>query len=175
MVAARSTELTSRLKQLAGSLAYARSAEASPYAALVHVPSLRAALSTRFSRESLALQQLPLRSPLSTCVEAGLVALPKLAKLSTVMKAKYADHWRRGATLPLDLELGDAYTYHSTFTCPISKEVATPGNPPMLLLCGHVLSLGAVSKLARGARSTRFKCPYCPADSTSASAQALTI
>ncbi len=45
----------------------------------------------------------------------------------------------------------------------------------MLLPCGHVLALASVSKLARGARSSPFKCPYCPVEGTPASAQALTI
>ena len=54
-------------------------------------------------------------------------------------------------------------------------ELATADNPPMLLPCGHVLALGSVTKLARGARSARFKCPYCPAECTTTATQALTI
>ena len=60
-------------------------------------------------------------------------------------------------------------------TWQVSKELATPGTPPMMLPCGHVLALGSVTKLARGTRSARFKCPYCPSEATIAAAQSLTI
>ena len=93
----------------------------------------------------------------------------------SVLKTKYAELRKSGATLPIDLDLGPNFTFHSTFTCPISKELATPDNPPMMLPCGHVLALGSVTKLARGSRSARFKCPYCPAQSTIAAAQSLSI
>ena len=42
----------------------------------------------------------------------------------------------------------------------------------MLLPCGHVLALESLTKLARGSRAARFKCPYCPAENTIAAAQA---
>ena len=91
------------------------------------------------------------------------------------MKSRYSDLFTSGGTLPLDLDLGPKFTFHSTFTCPISKELATLSNPPMLLPCGHVLALGSVTKLARGSRATRFKCPYCPSECSSAGCQALSI
>ena len=53
------------------------------------------------------------------------------------------------------------------------QEPATADNPPMLLPCGHVLSHGSVTKLARGSRNVRFKCPYCPLETTAGMAKAL--
>ena len=165
----------SRLRQLAGALAYAHRLDGSPYAALLDEPKLRAAVLVSFERECLARLGLPSKPALATCVSAGLQALPKLAKLAGVLKHKYVQLCGAASTLPLDLDLGPAFAYHSTFTCPISKELATPGNPPMLLPCGHVLALASVTKLARSSRNAQFKCPYCPAESTSADAQALLI
>ena len=43
----------------------------------------------------------------------------------------------------------------------------------MLLPCGHVLSLASMAKLARGSRTMRFKCPYCPVESNMVMARAL--
>ena len=81
---------------------------------------------------------------------------------------------RSGGELPVELELPPTHRmHHSIFACPVSKEPTTPGNPPMLLPCGHVLALGSLTKLARGSRTVRFKCPYCPAEATTAMAKVL--
>jgi hypothetical protein len=64
---------------------------------------------------------------------------------------------------------------HQVFTCPVSKEGATPDNPPMMLPCGHVLALDSIAKLARGSRSLRFKCPYCPSECSTAMAKQLLL
>ena len=164
------------LQQLVGALAFAhRPASSSPYAALLDEPAQRAKVATLFVRECLELLELPSSSALATCIEAGSLALPRLAKLATVLKGRYVELCRTGGTLPIDFDLGQQFTYHSSFTCPISKELATPGNPPALLPCGHVLALSSATKLARGSRSARFKCPYCPAECTMAQTQSLTI
>lgn len=111
----------------------------SPYASSLSTKALRPALADRFSRECLRLLGLPPKPPLYTCTEVAELALPKMVKLAGVMKGKYAETWKARGVLPLDLDLPPEYTFHSTFVCPISKEPATPDNPPMLLPCGHVL------------------------------------
>ena len=63
--------------------------------------------------------------------------------------------------LPIELHLGDEFVFQSIFSCPVSREQSAPGNPPMLLPCGHVLCKGSVQRLGRGAARI-FKCPYCP-------------
>ena len=42
---------------------------------------------------------------------------------------------------PLDIEIGKDFKFHSIFVCPISREISTPENYPMLLKCGHVISI----------------------------------
>lgn len=164
-----------RLRHVAAALAYADQLCDSPYAWILDKAARRTALVDLFSKTCLEMLCLPSQSPLATCVDVGCLALPKLAKLANVLKDKYAELFRNCSTLPLDLDLGHAHVYHSTFTCPISKEIATQGNPPTLLSCGHVLSLCSVSKLACGSRAAKFKCPYCPAECTIASSQRLSI
>ena len=163
-----------RLHRLAGALAFGHRLESSPYDGEIDAASQCSKIEGTFVNASLELLELPSMSALSTCVDAGLLATPHLAKLASVLKLKYTEVFRSGSTLPVDLNLGPQYAYHSTFTCPISKEVATGANPPMLLPCGHVLALGSLTKLC-GSRSARFKCPYCPAESTIAKTQALGI
>ena len=45
----------------------------------------------------------------------------------------------------------------------------------MMLPCGHVLALSSITKLARGSRTHRFKCPYCPAECSTAMAKELLL
>ena len=99
----------------------------------------------------------------------------ELAAMRQEMDSIRADLAARGERLPLDLDLGPAFAFHSTFTCPISKELAAPGNPPVMLPCGHVLALSSITKLARGSRTHRFKCPYCPAECSTAMAKQLLL
>ena len=55
----------------------------------------------------------------------------------------------------------------SALECQLCKEAM---KAPMMLPCGHALCLSSVAKLARGSRSVRFKCPYCPAEASLAMA-----
>ena len=86
---------------------------------------------------------------------------------------KYAEAWRAGRQLPVEIALARENQHHSVFACPVSREPATDDNPPMLLPCGHVLSLASMAKLARGSRTMRFKCPYCPVESNMVMARVL--
>lgn len=50
------------------------------------------------------------------------------------MKGK--EHFFNNCTeVPIDLDLGSEFKFHSIFVCPVSKEIATNENPPMLLKC----------------------------------------
>ena len=164
-----------RVRQLVGAIAFARQPTDSPYAVLLDEAAQRRKLRELFTAECLLRLRLPASSALETLVEAGTIALPKLAKLASVLKDKYKRLCREGATLPLEIDLGPRFAWHSVFTCPISKEAGTPGNQPMLLQCGHVLGLASITKLARGSHSMRFKCPYCPEESSIAQAKALEL
>ena len=95
-----------------------------------------------------------------------------------VLKGRYLEQCRACTSLPLDLDLGAHFVAHSTFTCPVSKEVATAGNPPAMLPCGHVLALTTVAKLARPPTArggAHFQCPYCKEEASVTSACALAV
>ena len=148
------------IQKLMGSLAFLKRPGRSPYEGL-HDEATWDNLVDAFVRESSALLGLSSEPPLAVCIKAGTLALPKLLKLSTVL-VKSAD-WSLKAAPPLDVDLGD-HLYHSAFVCPVSREVASADNPPMMMQCGHVLCEHSLRKLSRG--SSRFKCPYCPAEVT---------
>jgi hypothetical protein len=99
-------------------------------------------------------------SPLAVTVAAGAVALPALQKMAAVMALQGQD-LGSAAQLPIELELGQEFVYHSIFACPVSREQSTPDNPPKLLPCNHVLCEQSILRIAK-ARSRIFKCPYCP-------------
>lgn len=107
----------------------------------------------------------PQENPLLVSVSAGSFVLPTLLKYSKVAAmgrsagtgAQYVDH------LPVELPLPDEFAFHSTFTCPVSKESNTESDPALLLPCGHCLNESSILKLAKGT-SRKFKCPYCPCE-----------
>lgn len=105
----------------------------------------------------------PLESPLLVSVAAGSAVLPTLLKYAKVAeKTKSAGTFAQAShELPVELPLPDEFFFHSTFTCPVSKESNTPSDPPQMLPCGHCLNKSSIFRIAKSA-TRRFKCPYCP-------------
>lgn len=99
-------------------------------------------------------------SPLAVTVAAGSVALPAILKLASVME-KGGQEIATCQQLPIEIELGQEFVYHSIFACPVSRDQSTAENPPKLLPCNHVLCEQSILKIARS-RNRTFKCPYCP-------------
>ena len=155
-------------------LGFANRLERSPYARELLACAV-VGRAKHFEHECLGMLGMPCDSPLRIAVDAGAQVLPTLLKLTSVLGSKQQTSWQNGDQLPVELELPAELRFHSVFTCPVSKEAATADNPPMMLPCGHVLSLGSIAKLARGSRSVRFKCPYCPAECSTAMAKALVL
>ncbi|KAG0490769.1 hypothetical protein HPP92_007632 [Vanilla planifolia] len=103
-------------------------------------------------------------SPLNVVITAGVQGLPTLLKLANVMAAKKQE-WQTMKQLPVPVDLGREFQFHSVFVCPVLREQGSEENPPMLMPCGHVLSKQSIAKLSKS--STRpFKCPYCPLEAT---------
>ena len=92
------------------------------------------------------------------------MALPKLAKVSNIIKKK--DDWMTNNELPIDVELGKDFKFHNIFICPVSKETSTRDNPPMLLVCGHSLCKNSLSRMVRASNRGKFKCMTCPTEMT---------
>ena len=102
---------------------------------------------------------------------AGSVALPALLKLAAVLE-RNGQQLAAVEQLPIELELGPEFVYHSIFACPVSREQATPENPPKLLPCNHVLCEQSIMKIAKS-RTRVFKCPYCPMEARADNCRAL--
>lgn len=52
--------------------------------------------------------------------------------------------------LQIEIELDAEHRYHSIFACPILRQQSSEENPPMKLVCGHVISRDALDKLCNG-------------------------
>ncbi|OZJ05222.1 hypothetical protein BZG36_02453 [Bifiguratus adelaidae] len=120
-----------------------------------------------FTKEFCSLLGMSAESPLFVSVMVGTIALPTIIKMATIMKDKKTE-WSQQDELPVEIPLPENLRYHSIFACPVSKEQATEENPPMMMPCGHVICKESLSKLGKGSRrnSSKFKCPYCPSEST---------
>lgn len=133
----------------------------SPYRHLLD-PNLWAEIHDVFTRDACALLGLSVDSPLSVCINAGCTALPALLNIKQVMQQRQVTGiWNGKDELPIEIDLGQESRYHSVFACPILRQQSTETNPPMRLVCGHVISRDALNKLTSG---SKLKCPYCPAE-----------
>jgi hypothetical protein len=65
-------------------------------------------------------------SPLAVTLAAGSVALPALLKLAGVME-KGGQELATCDQLPIEIELGPEFVYHSIFACPVSRDQSTAG------------------------------------------------
>jgi hypothetical protein len=67
-----------------------------------------------------------------------MIALPQILKAEKILKFK--KEILNEKELPYEIHLTNQLKFHSLFICPVTKEISTPENPPMLLLCGHAVS-----------------------------------
>ncbi|KAJ9579561.1 hypothetical protein L9F63_004746 [Diploptera punctata] len=133
----------------------------SPYSHLLD-PNLWVEIYDVFTRDACSLLGLSVDSPLSVCINAGCTALPALLNIKQVMQQRQVTGiWNGKDELPIEIDLGQESRYHSVFACPILRQQSTESNPPMRLICGHVISRDALNKLSNG---NKLKCPYCPVE-----------
>ncbi|KAJ8720348.1 hypothetical protein PYW07_012391 [Mythimna separata] len=139
------------------------------YQHLLDPKALGAEAAELFIKEACALLRLAPLSPLAGGVLAGARVLPALHDIRAKMTHPHVIAAWSDDELPFEVDLGeDGGGYHSVFACPILRQQASEQNPPMRLLCGHVISRDALNKLAMGAK---LKCPYCPMEQSPAEAR----
>lgn len=64
--------------------------------------------------------------------------MPQIAKAQNILKNK--QDILKHNELPFEINIPNELKYHSIFMCPVTKEISNVLNPPMLLICGHVVS-----------------------------------
>ncbi|KAJ4716035.1 protein RMD5-like A [Melia azedarach] len=158
------------IQKLMGSLLWAGKLEISPYAELL-IPTHWDKLAEELTQQFCSLLGQSYQSPLTVAISAGVEGLPTLLKLANVMAAKKQE-WQAMKQLPVPLELGREFQFHSIFVCPVSREQGSEENPPMLMPCLHVLCKQSIMKLSKSSTRT-FKCPYCPAEASVAQCRQL--
>ncbi|KAL8580448.1 hypothetical protein ACOMHN_001217 [Nucella lapillus] len=160
---------TRELQNLMGSLLFLREGVGnSPYSHLLE-PIYWQEICDVFTKDACRLMGLSVHSPLSVCIQAGCQALPPLLSIRQVMMQRHVSGvWSNKEELPVEIELGHEYHFHSIFACPILRQQSTQANPPMRLVCGHVISKDALAKLSN---MNKVKCPYCPVEQIPADAK----
>lgn len=92
---------------------------------------------------------------------AGLISIPQILKEEKVLKTTKA--LLNDNNISYEIQLPNQLKFHSLFICPVTKEISTPSNPPMLLKCGHCVSQNALEKMKKtGVHQNIIKCPTCP-------------
>ncbi|KAL5988537.1 hypothetical protein ACLOJK_036302, partial [Asimina triloba] len=158
------------IQKLTICLLWAGRLERSPYADFLS-PLHWEKLSEELTQQFCSLLGQSYESPLSVAVSAGVQGLPTLLKLANVMATKKQE-WQTMKQLPVPVELGPEFQFHSIFVCPVSRDQGSEENPPMLMPCGHVLCRQSIVKLSKSSTRT-FKCPYCPLEATVAQCKQL--
>ncbi|XP_024433611.2 E3 ubiquitin-protein transferase RMND5B isoform X2 [Desmodus rotundus] len=150
------------IQVMMGSLVYLRlGLENSPYCHLLD-NSHWAEICETFTRDACSLLGLSVESPLSVSFASGCVALPMLMNIKAVIEQRQCTGvWSHKDELPIEIELGMKCWFHSVFACPILRQQTSESNPPIKLICGHVISQDALNKLVNGGK---LKCPYCPVE-----------
>ncbi|KAJ3417138.1 hypothetical protein HDV05_006997 [Chytridiales sp. JEL 0842] len=156
------------IQRLLCSVLYIKRLAKSPYADFLD-QNLWFDIQRAFTRDFCQLLGLSSESPLYIAITVGTSALPTIIKMSSIMKDKMLE-WTQQGELPVEIPLLDSQRFHSVLSCPVSKELATEENPPMMMVCGHVLVKESLNRLSKGNSNVRFKCPYCPSESTAAQA-----
>lgn len=156
-------EYITEIQQLMGPMLYLRvGLENSPYAKFLD-PINYHEIEEIFVSNACTLLGLSLRSPVSLVVDAGSIALPALLNINQILSNQGVQNvWQLRDELPVEIDLGRKLQFHSTFSCPILKQQSTETNPPMKLVCGHVISRDALHKLCGNNNANKLKCPYCP-------------
>lgn len=78
--------------------------------------------------------------------------------MQLINKGGSGNDWINKSTineLPCEIDLGPDFKFHNVFFCPVSKEISTSqkDNPPMLLVCGHVISKNSLNRIAKTANT----------------------
>jgi hypothetical protein len=152
------------IQRLMCCLLWAGRLESCPYSGTFWTyPEMWEEIGKKFAREACSLLGEAYESPLKITLSAGSSALPTLLKMATVLSASKKQEWQQLKQLPIEIELGNEFQFHSIFACPVSKDQSSADNPPMLMPCCHVLCKQTLQKLAK---NRSFKCPYCPTEVT---------
>ncbi|KAL2522424.1 LisH/CRA/RING-U-box domains-containing protein [Forsythia ovata] len=150
------------IQKLMACLLWAGRLDSSPYSELLS-PVHWDKLAEEFTRQFCNLIGQSYDSPLSVTIAAGIQGLPILLKLMNVMNSKKHE-WQSMKQLPVPVDLDREFQFHSMFVCPVSRDMASEENPPMLMSCGHVLCKQSITKLSKNNNTRPFKCPYCPSE-----------
>lgn len=156
-------EFPEEVQYLMGSMAYlSYGIDASPYKSILE-PINYEEVEQIFMSDACALLGCSRRSPIAIAIDGGAIALPPLINMNQMMVKQGIQHvYRLKDELPIEIDLGPKLHFHSIFSCPILKQQATDNNPPMRLVCGHVISREAVHKIYSQTQTGKLKCPLCP-------------
>lgn len=159
------SKFKSQIFKLMGSIAFVNELESTKYNDLIqdiHWDHFTQC----FVRDFCKIQGLSKESGLFMTLKVGTLGIPKFQRFFKLMKGK-EQLFDNLAEIPIEMNLGGEFNFHSIFICPVSKEIATKDNPPMLLKWGHCITKQSYNSIVSGRNDRagrKAKCPTCPVE-----------
>ena len=160
------SKFKSQIRKMMGSFAFINEIEGTKYADLISNVHWEHLVQS-FVRDFCKIQGLSKESGLFMTLKVGTLGIPKFQKFFKLIKGKEQLFDNKKNEIPIEISLGKDYNFHSIFICPVSREIATKQNPPMLLKCGHCITKSSLNNIVGNANdrpNRRIKCPICPED-----------
>ena len=164
----RDSHLT-ELQHLMGACLFLSQSQNTPYQEMLD-PTYDDKVASQLLEEWCKLLGLSPTSSLMTAVSVGTYVIPEIIQIANIIGTKV---WT--SPLPTELKMDNNFIFHSIFVCPVSKEIATPDNPPMLLPCGHMICKQSVEMLLKSTARNKVKCPTCPVEAVERDVKQLSI
>lgn len=147
------------IKHLMGACLFCKNPSESPYAGLFGEGYVQEVVKD-ILKEWGKCSDFPALNEIEVLLKAAEEAIPQIMPVAQISSKIWTN------PLPAEIKLSQELKFHSTFVCPISKEVATVNNPPILLPCGHLIAKNTMDRLLSSSIRQKFKCPTCPTEVT---------
>ena len=120
------------------------------------------AISNIFDNKIYNIYDIPKNNPLFELFEAGIHHFSDF-----IDSSQLAGDNLDNPTIEIEKQIDNRFINHNLVVCPVNKEICSEDDPPIKLICGHVLSESSIKRHTNTLNFdnyTTFRCPVCLKD-----------